>query len=115
MLSTKNSFGKINISDKAIALVASRTAQECYGVVGLEYVKFTDYIMMLIKNKKRVRGIKIETVGSRIFIDVNVIIKYGVSFDAVANTLKSAIKYNVEYFSGMVVDTININIVGVKI
>ena len=55
------------------------------------------------------------TNGDRIFIDLYVIIKYGVSIDAVATSLKKAVKYDVENFTGMVVDTVNVNVMGVKV
>ena len=48
-------------------------------------------------------------------MDLYVIIKYGLSIDAVAQSLKKAVKYRVEYFSGMVVDTINVHVVGIKV
>ena len=49
------------------------------------------------------------------FIDVNVIIKYGVSINAVAESLKEGVKYKVEKFTGMIVDTVNVNVIGVKL
>lgn len=55
------------------------------------------------------------TSGDRIFIDVYVVIKYGVSINAVAESLKEGIKYKVEKFTGMIVDTVNVNIIGVKL
>ena len=58
---------------------------------------------------------KITTSGNRIFIDVYVLIKYGVSIEAVAESLKESVKYKVERFTGMIVDTVNVNIVGLKI
>ena len=55
------------------------------------------------------------TDGDRIFIDVYVVIKFGVSINAVAESLKESVKYRVEKFTGMIVDTVNVNIVGVKL
>ena len=43
------------------------------------------------------------------------LIKYGVSIEAVAESLKEAIKYKVEKFTGMIVDTVNVNVMGLKI
>ena len=60
------------------------------------------------------KGVKITTSGNRIFIDVYVLIKYGVSIEAVAEALKESVKYKVEHFTGMIVDTVNVNIVGLK-
>ena len=49
------------------------------------------------------------------FIDVTVVVKYGVSIKAVVEALKESLKYKVERFSGMLVDTINVNVKGVKL
>lgn len=43
------------------------------------------------------------------------LIKYGVSIEAVAESLKEGIKYKVERFTGMIVDTVNVNVVGLKL
>ena len=40
---------------------------------------------------------------------------YGVSINAVAESLKESVKYKVEKFTGMIVDTVNVNIIGVKL
>lgn len=58
---------------------------------------------------------RVLTNGDRIFIDLYVVMKYGVSIDAVAQTLKKTVKYDVEKFTGMVVDTVNVNVIGVRV
>ena len=40
---------------------------------------------------------------------------FGVSLSAVAEALKQTVKYSVEHLAGMVVDKVNVNIVGVKL
>jgi uncharacterized alkaline shock family protein YloU len=45
---------------------------------------------------------------------VSVIVKYGVSIKAVVEALKESIKYKVERFTGMIVDVINVTVMGVK-
>lgn len=112
-VSTSNVFGKISISDQAIAKVAKNAALECYGIVDTVSRRLGDSISELLK-KSDGRGIKVATSGDRIFIDVDVIIKYGVSINAVAESLKEGVKYKVERFTGMIVDTVNVNIMGVK-
>ena len=51
--------------------------------------------------------------GNRIYIDLAVVVKYGVSIKAVVEALKESVKYKVERFTGMIVDTINVNVTGV--
>lgn len=114
-VNTSNVYGKISISDSAIAKVAKNAALECYGIVDTVSRKVTESLSELIKKSIDGRGIKVVTNGDRIFIDVNVIIKYGVSINAVAESLKEGVKYKVEKFTGMIVDTVNVNIIGVKL
>jgi uncharacterized alkaline shock family protein YloU len=114
-VNTSNVYGKISISDLAIAKVASNAALECYGIVEMVSRRFTDSLSELLKKQAGGKGVKVVTNGDRIFIDVYVIIKYGVSINAVAESLKEGIKYKVEKFTGMIVDTVNVNIIGVKL
>jgi len=113
-VSTSNVYGKISISDQAIAKVAKNAALECYGIVDTASRSVADSLQELLKKQPDGRGIKIVTAGDRIFIDINVVIKYGVSISAVAEALKESVKYKVERFTGMIVDTVNVNIIGVK-
>lgn len=114
-VNTSNAYGKISISDLAIAKVASQAAVECYGIVDTAGRKFSDSLSELLKKDASGKGVKVTTSGNRIFIDVQVIIKYGVSIEAVAESLKEAIKYKVEKFTGMIVDTVNVNVIGLKL
>jgi uncharacterized alkaline shock family protein YloU len=112
---TSNAYGKISISDEAIAKVTAYASLECYGIVELVSRRFADSLSQFFKKDKVAKGVKVTTQGDRIFIDVYVVIKFGVSISAVADSLKDAIKYKVENFTGMVVDTVNVNITGVKL
>lgn len=114
-VSTSNAYGKFSISDLAIAKVASQAAVESYGIVDTVSRRFTDTLAELLKRDAGGKGVKIITSGNRIFIDVYVLIKYGVSIEAVAEALKESVKYKVEHFTGMIVDTVNVNIVGLKL
>lgn len=114
-VTTSNIYGNISISDEAIALVAAHAALECYGIVELYSHKLKGAISDLFNKGASPKGIKVNTMGDKIYIDINAIIKFGVSIVAVAESLKQSIKYQVEKFTGMIVDTVNVNIVGVKL
>ena len=77
--------------------------------------KLSDSISDLMRKQKVSRGVRVLTNGDRIFIDLYVVMKYGVSIDAVAQTLKKTVKYDVEKFTGMVVDTVNGNVIGIRV
>jgi len=113
-VNTHNTYGKISISDKAIAKVALKATLDCYGIVETVSNKFSDSISEVLKFDTT-KGVKVSTLDDRIYIDLFVMIKFGVSISAVAESLKQTVKYAVENFTGMIVDTVNVNIVGVKL
>ncbi len=114
-VNTSNIYGKISITDSAIAKVAKNAALECYGIVDTAARSVTESLSELLRKQPDGRGVKVVTSGDRIFIDIKVIIKYGVSINAVAESLKESVKYKVERFTGMIVDTVNVDIIGVKL
>ena len=111
---TNNAYGKISISDKAIAKIACQTAKESYGIVEVSH-RFKAGLFSTLKKSGDAKGINVTIFGNRIYIDASVVIKYGVSISAVAESLKEAIKYKVEAFTGMVVNAVNVNVIGVKL
>ena len=111
-VNTVNGYGRIMVTEKAIAEVAGGSALECYGIVDLVPKRLSGRFTDLIRKKNVSHGVK---VMDRIFIDLYVVMKYGVSIDAVAQTLKKTVKYDVECFTGMVVDTVNVSVVGIRV
>ena len=114
-VNTANAYGRITVTDEAIAQIAGTTALECYGIVDLVSKRLSDSIADLMKKKRVSRGVKVITNGDRILIDLYVVLKYGVSIDAVAQSLRKSVKYGVERFTGMVVDTVNVNVAGIRV
>lgn len=111
---TNNIYGKIVISDKTIEKFVSHVAMDCYGIVEFVPVNVWDAIISFFKFGSEVKGVKVKTSGDRIIINVSAILKYGVTIKAVVEALKESIKYKVERFTGMIVENINVNVMGVK-
>ena len=114
-LTTFNRYGNINISDTAVAVIVSRVARSCYGVVELVSRRLSDSIMVMFNREPLNKGVKIVTMDNRIFVDLYVIIKDGIRREAVIENLKSSIEYNVEHLTGMRVKSVNVHVVGVKL
>ena len=112
---TNNYYGNISISDNSIRVVAGFAALDCYGVVDLVSRSILDIARELVKKESFSKGIKISHIDNRIYIDVYCILKYGVSISAVAESLRKAVKYSVENFTGMLVDAVNVHVVGVRV
>ncbi len=112
---TSNAYGDITIDNNAIAVVAGYNALECYGVVDLVARSAKEGFGEMFKSRSFSRGVKIESKDNHITVDLNVILKYGVSITAVCDSVKSTVKYSVEKFTGMIVDAVNIKVIGVRV
>lgn len=111
---TNNIYGRISITDYAICRFISEANQDYYGIVKFVPKGIWKSIVNIIKFGSNMKGISIHTSGDRITIGVSVIVKYGISIKAVVEALKESMKYKVERFTGMVVDAINVSVVGVS-
>ena len=109
---TNNIYGRITISDRTIEKFVLHVATDCYGIVAFSNENIFRSMFSFLKFGCS-RNVSVRSVGDRIFIDMSVIVKYGVSIKAVVDSLKESIKYKVEKFTGMIVDTINVNVTGV--
>ncbi|MDR3021835.1 MAG: Asp23/Gls24 family envelope stress response protein [Clostridiales bacterium] len=114
-INTANAYGKISITEEAIAQVAGSIALDSLGIVDLVSKKFSDSLADMFRRNRMSRGVRVINNGDRIYIDLFVFVKYGMSIDAVAQSLKKTVKYGVENFTGMIVDSVNVNIIGVKL
>ena len=111
---TNNIYGKILVSDNTIERFVSRVASDSYGIVAFVPSSLWDRLVGFFRFRTYVAGVKVRTAGDRIFIDGAVTVKYGVSIKAVVDALKTTIKYRVERFTGMIVDTINVKVMAVE-
>ena len=116
-VSTNNAYGIISTSDLAIARVVAHTAAESYGIVAVASPdrRLSKSLSKMVKKEEWGRGVKVTITANRIYVDVSVVIKYGVSIEAVAESLKEAVKYKVEAFTGMIVNVVNVNVIGVTL
>lgn len=112
---TSNIYGKIIISNSTIERFVSHVSSDCYGIVEFVSGNILDTVVDFLKFRNEAKGVKVSSNGDRINIEVAVIVKYGVSIKAVVESLKESIKYKVERFTGMIVDVINVKVVGVKL
>ena len=110
-----NALGEIVITDEVIATLAGISAIECYGIVGMASKRATDGLVELLGRENLSRGVKVHTKDDQITIDLYVIVEYGISIAAVAKNIIETVKYNVENFTGMSVNKINVMVEGVRV
>lgn len=109
-------LGIITIHPEVIAKYAGSVAVGCFGIVGMAAVNVKDGLVRLLKKESLTHGIQVEiSEENRIELNFHVIVSYGVNILTVSDNLMNNVKYKVEEFTGMKVDTINIFVEGVRV
>ena len=99
---TNNIYGKITITDRTVGKFVSQVALDCYGIIGLAPHNIFDAVRSFILGTER--GVFVRASGGRMVVSIK----------AVIEALKECVKYKTERFTGMIVDVIDVNVVGVK-
>ena len=109
-------LGLINISPNAVAMVAGIAAMQCFGVVGMAFRTLQDGISDLLNAKDNLtRGIEVVIEDEQVFVDLYIIVEYGVRIQEVANNVIENVKYAIENQLGLQISKVNVIVQGVRI
>lgn len=108
-------LGRVIIDEEVIKTYAGNVAVGCFGIVGMASLNMKDGIVRLLKKDYLYHGINVNIEDNEITIDFHVIIAYGVSIEAITDTLISTVKYQVEEFTGLTIKKINVFVEGVRV
>ena len=108
-------LGQVMIDPDVIASYAGSVACECFGIVGMAAVNVRDGIVRLLRRDSLKHGINVKIENNKITLDFHVILAYGISVAAVAENLISNVKYQLEEFTGMEIEKVNVIIDGVRV
>lgn len=115
MLQIETSRGNIYYSEELIKNIVAISAIECSGVVGMANRNVKEGIGEILKNNNINNGVKISFADKKININVFVIVKYGIKVSVIANDVIQKIKYSIENYVGIVVNSITVNIQGIRV
>ncbi|MGN0170251.1 MAG: Asp23/Gls24 family envelope stress response protein [Lachnospiraceae bacterium] len=108
-------LGRVIIDEEVIKTYAGSVAVGCFGIVGMAAVNVKDGLVRLLKKDYLNHGIEVSINDNLITINFHVIIAYGVSIATISDTLISTVKYQVEQFTGLKIERINIFVEGVRV
>lgn len=107
-------MGNIYISHYALATIASQSALESYGVVGITGKNVVNGIAKVLV-KDPTLGINVAFENESLIIDIYVIIEYGTRVQSVAYSVSENIKYQIEKATGLSVLQVNVHVRGLRI
>jgi uncharacterized alkaline shock family protein YloU len=109
-----NLLGNIYISHKAIATIASQSALESYGVVGLAAKNLAEGLAQVLVKEPSL-GVEVHYSPDGIHIDLYIIVEYGTRIKSVASSMAENVRYNVEKAIGLPVYQVNVHVRGLRI
>lgn len=107
-------LGRITISPRAIATIASQAAMRSYGVVGMASRNIVNGITNALARDPR-HGVIVKTQDNQIVIDVLVVVEYGTRISTVAASVANTVRYQVERALGMPVAEVNIHVLDLRV
>ncbi len=105
--------GSIMISEDVIATIVAQAVKDVEGVVNLSVKPGAD-LADIIGKKTWGKGMKIViSEDNTVAIDCNLVVGYGQSVVAIAQTVQEAVSAAVESMAGVKVTAVNVNICGI--
>lgn len=111
----ENEFGKVTISEEAIAQLCGAVVSECYGVVGVASQQVVrDGWYQLLNKENYSKGVIVKRSEQGLDIDVYIIVVYGIRVSEVVSELQSRLIYELEKTLQQDVHTVNVFVQEVK-
>ena len=109
-----NPLGSVYISYAAIATIASQSALESYGVVGLAARNVMEGLaQVLVKDPSL--GVDVRFSGRSISVDLFIIIEYGVRIKTVTATVAERVRYQLEKNLGLPVSKVDVHVCSLRV
>jgi uncharacterized alkaline shock family protein YloU len=104
----ENPNGYIEISHEYFANLIGYAASSCYGVSGMAASNKVKGITERFTRDKLDRGVKVSRVGGKLFIDLHIVVTYGVNITVIVKSIIKKVRYTVEEATGLKVDCVNV-------
>lgn len=105
---------EINVANEVVATIAGMAVSKVDGVAKMAG-GFTEGLKAIGGKKQMSRGIKVETDGENVKIEINIIVRYGVNIREVGKNIQEKVEEEVENMTGNKVDRVVVNVQGVKV
>ncbi|MGO3731770.1 MAG: Asp23/Gls24 family envelope stress response protein [Vagococcus sp.] len=112
----KTQTGTIEISNDVIATVVGGAATDIYGIVGMASKnQIKDNLNDILGKESYSRGVVVRQEENGVAVDVYIMVSYGTKISEVSRNVQEKVKYNLETMLGVVANSVNIFIQGVRV
>ena len=123
MIYFENHMGKIEITETYFANLVGNAASSCFGVVGMAHSNTRQQLRAFIRKGQIFpdqgqifpdQGVAVEMRDDGLFIELHIIITYGLNISAICQSITNKVKYTVEQATGLDVAKIKVFVDGMK-
>ena len=107
-------FGRIAVSQAAIASLVAEAVKECYGVVGMSSRSRLDELAGTLQRGSR-KGVEIGDGAAGIVVDIYVIVEYGMRISEVADGVMRRVFFTLTETAGIPVQAVNVHVQGLRV
>lgn len=111
-METNSKIGEVKIADDVVATIAGLAATEVEGVASMQG-NLTNEIVGKLGVRNLSKGVKIELFEGVVHVDLSIMMKYGYSIPKTCQSIQDRVKSAIEGMTGLLVEGVNIRIVGV--
>ncbi|MDO4547393.1 MAG: Asp23/Gls24 family envelope stress response protein [Clostridia bacterium] len=111
----RTDLGTVTVNEDILLKVAGYSALECYGIVGMASKRTTDGIVQMLGLENLGRGVRIRAEEDRVDVDLYIIVEYGISISAVADSIINTVKYRIEHLTGISVGKVNVSVEDIRV
>lgn len=108
MLKCETEQGTIIIEDEVIRNIVAEAVNTSFGVAGMEAKNTTEEIFGLFKKDAYDKGIFVKTENNEIYIDLHIMVSYGINIPAITDSIVHKVSYSVEEATGFSVKKVNV-------
>jgi uncharacterized alkaline shock family protein YloU len=107
-------FGRIAVSQAAIASLVAEAVKECYGVVGMSSRSRLDELAGTLQRGSR-KGVEIGEGAAGIVVDIYVIVEYGMRISEVASGVMRRVYFTLTETAGIPVQAVNVHVQALRV
>lgn len=112
----KTQAGTIEISNDVIATVVGGAATDIYGIIGMASKnQIKDNLNDILGKENYSRGVVVRQEENGVAVDVYIMVSYGTKISEVSRNVQEKVKYNLETMLGVVANSVNVFIQGVRV
>jgi uncharacterized alkaline shock family protein YloU len=107
-------FGRIAVSQTAIASLVAEAVKECYGVVGMSSRSRLDELAGSLQRGSR-KGVEISEGADGVVADIYVVVEYGMPISEVASGVMRRVYFTLAETAGLPVQAVNVHVQGLRV